>query len=61
MFLTSAVNGGELHVPAVLPNRKKPPVRIGEDAGGNPQPVWTRRRWEISPPKSGIELRPSRP
>jgi hypothetical protein len=47
---------GQLHVPAVLPPGKEPPVPIGYEAGWAPEPVWTMWRKFLTLP--GLELRP---
>jgi hypothetical protein len=40
----------QLHAPAALSPRKKPPVPIGYEAGWTPEPVWTVWRSENSWP-----------
>jgi hypothetical protein len=45
-FLTSAPDGGEWsasHPVRALAPGKEPPVRIGQEAGWAPQPVWMQR------------------
>jgi hypothetical protein len=41
---------GHLHVSAVLPSRKEPPVHVGEEARWGSEPVWTTwRREDVCP------------
>jgi hypothetical protein len=39
---------GQHHAQAALPLRKEPPVRIVQEAGLAPEPVWTQRLEEKS-------------
>jgi len=52
---------GQLHAPIALPPGKEPPVRIGYEAGWDPEPVWTRWQNKKNPshfrePNSGRSL-----
>jgi hypothetical protein len=49
---------GQLHVAAVLPPGKGPPVPIGEEAGWAPESVWTLWRREKNLSMPGIEPEP---
>jgi hypothetical protein len=44
------VDNSQLHAPAVLPPRKKPPVAAGEEARWAPDPVWKLEKRKISCP-----------
>jgi hypothetical protein len=47
VFLTSALDMScELHAATALPPKKEPPVLTEEEAGWDPEPVWTQRRRE---------------
>jgi len=39
---------GQIHAPTALLPGKESPVIIGEEAGCNPELVWTHWRWEYS-------------
>jgi hypothetical protein len=64
-FTTSALDGGEWSASRpgrALPPEKGPPVRIVQEAGWAPEPVWTQRLEEKFFTSPGIEPRlPGRP
>jgi hypothetical protein len=53
-FLTSALDrGGQLRAQATLSRGKELPEPIGQEAGGDPEPVWTRWQREYIPAPAG--------